>query len=298
MSILKQYSFASLADYIKAAETTDKGHYDCYEQYKGSHDRTYVEKFSGVRGWPHMRELALKGWPDGLKKLVHAMARTRHTVARRPKRRMDVAGAFPSVPLAVAGDPLYMVHRLPQDMTSAPVVRLAIQRNAMASYEVNEFENYGAAVMSYVDALEQSGIRCELNLLFHAEGQGKRKAVYSALVRIKNAESPMNYDHMAFCLIHAAVQRKISIVHRVGHNTSDLPGFEYAGRTLNPDKSILPHDMLLVPSMMVFPHKSRELASPEASLKALTPILEKMLAAAGVTPPELHFETAKPGPAE
>lgn len=163
--------------------------------------------YGGTRSMEETVDLARNGWREGRERMergMRAVAEKRRDV--RPAAHYDVAGAFPSIPRAVAGDPLSMVNHKPNLRAAMPVVRILFERWIYAYLDPQAIMNYGIALLSYVDALETAGYSVECYLIFSAEGGGE---YHQTIVPYKLAGEALDLDRAAFALAHPSVTRRL-----------------------------------------------------------------------------------------
>ena len=278
---LRKFTFESLEAFIAEASKPANPEYG-----EGAAHRIGDKEWSGAASFEEATKMAREGWPEGRKLMVDAMASAAPITAKVADYAMDVAGAYPIAALAAAGDPMCMVDMAPVADRVRPIIRLAINRCASAAYSSKEFTNFGAAVASYVDALEGSGYRVEIDAAMVAmDGNGRP---YYCGVIIKQAHEPMEIDRMAFCLTNPAFLRRLHFA--VAQNRADDHGsMSYCGSPLNIDPSHVDHGVLVVPGINVFSPGSKALKSPTAAALAMEPIIRDVLSQAGVAPPALAF---------
>ena len=278
-------SLSGLVDYVEKAEI-----YPCYGDGAGA--RTSDGEWSGTSNLPEALALARNGWAKGRNKLVSAFTAAQAQFVMEAAYSMDVAGAYPIVALAVAGDPCNMVDLAPIEKRNKPIVRLVANMVASAAYDAEEMINYGAAVLSYLDGLEAAGFRCELVWQYFV-GLNVGDACYNLTIVAKQAEEPMELDKLAFMWINPAMSRRLGFQHCQSKQPIDsLPSGAMSGCG-----SIRNHvigidtepGQLLIPGVNVFAPGAPQLRSPEAAALALAPIMQRMLGEAGVNPPELAF---------
>ena len=263
-------------------------------EYKASPSGLVYDTSEGWHGTKDINEtftMARFCWPKGRDKLVTALASASKALEDRPTFTMDVAGAYPDVPLYIAGDPACMVDLAPEDERKRPIVRLAINGSVSCAYGADKLTNYGAACLSYVDALENAGYRVELECLISCalnnSTSGKR---YNLHVMAKQAHEHMDLDMLAFMFVQPSFFRRLVFCHM--QSRTDLPkdSMSRCGTAASPVPGIdTDEGQLLIPGINTFAPSSPALASPKAAADALAPILEKLLMDAGMRPPSLAF---------
>lgn len=243
--------------------------------------------WSGTSTFQEAVDLAVNGWADGCKRLMTAMAAAQSSPAMTPALMMDVAGAYPIAALAAAGDPCSMVDLQPVEDRVRPIVRLVIQRGGSSAYEPEEFMNYGAAVLSYIEGLEAANFRVEIEVAFAANIP---PVDHYLSVIVKRAEEPMELDRLAYVLTHPAFFRRIAFAVKEStpgvaeHLKAQAYGFSRSPREdeVDPKQIILPGVNMVSPG-------AKELKTPAAALKHLAPMIENQLRNAGMAPPPLAF---------
>jgi hypothetical protein len=244
--------------------------------------------WTGTKTFEDAIDMAQHGWPEGRKRLMVAMAEARGAPRMTPDMVMDVAGVYPIAALAAAGDPCSMVDLQPVEERVRPIIRLAISRNGSSAYSADEFMNYGAAVLSYVEGLENAGFRCEI-VSYSATTLRNDVREYTS-VTLKRAEEHIEMDRMAFCLTHPAFLRRLGFA--VSESTPGIwenLGSGY-GEPTNPDpgKDTDP-DQIIIPGINIAEPGSKPLRSARAALETLGPMIEEQLKNRGVAPPPLVF---------
>lgn len=275
--------FESLGDFLAAA--SGPGHERAMSSKREG--RGEIE-FSGTRTFEEAMALVRNGWPEGRKRLMQAIASAQASPTFTQSVTMDVAGAYPIAALAAAGDPCSMVDLAPVEDRVRPVVRLLIQRAASAAYETSEFENYGAAVMSYVDGLEQAGFRCEITICFASDLHEDGDQFMTVIV--KRAEEPIEIDRMAFVMVHPAMFRRIGFA--VYENTPglcDALSRQAYGYSRNPRAEEAEPGQVIIPGVNSVKPGSPHLKTAAAALAHMGPVIEAQLRQAGVEPPPQAF---------
>lgn len=233
-------------------------------------------------------DMARTGWAEGRKNMVEAMAQARPSVTLAPAFTLDVGGAYPDPSAAAAGVPDCMVHFTPEESRHRPIVRLAVNIWASSAYKSREFTNYGAAVLSYIDAIESTGARVELTMLCHCLANNGPRAVYTASAIIKRAEEPMDIDRAAYCLTHVSMLRRIFFGHM--QLVEGAAGkMTYCGSPANPEEQDVEPGQIVIPGINTISPGSTSLKTPSACAKHISSTMEKILTGAGVDLPELAF---------
>jgi hypothetical protein len=279
--IVKRYD--TLSEFIRDAER---------KPLNGSAESRSTDQadWSGTKTFEDAVKLAREGWPEGRKNLMEALAQAQSSPSMRPAFEMSVAGAYPIAALAAAGDPCSMVSMSPIEDRVRPIVRLVICRNGSAAYEASEFMAYGAAVLSYVEGLENAGFRCEIEMAFCGQYKNGACSKHYLGVIIKRAEEPIEFDKLAFCLTHVAMFRRICFAVKESEpGIWEQLGSSY-GYTRNPEPNVdTEPGQIIIPSLGVANPGSKELKTPQNALEHFGPMIEKQLSEAGLAPPPLAF---------
>lgn len=277
--------FDSLGDYLKAAArpTAAEGYNLSRSEYDAS--------WSGTATLEAALTLARDGWPEGRKSLMAATAAAATSPTFSPQIMMDVAGAYPIPALAAAGDPDCMVNLSPVEDRVRPIVRLLVMIGASSAYKANEFLSYGAAVLSYIDALEAAAYRVEITVCYTGHNMGN---AFGIQIVVKQAEEPLEIDRMAFAMTHVAFLRRVMFaVAESEPSISAVMGHGY-GTPRNPDERDTEPGQIILPGVNMVKPGHACLKSPSAALAQIAPMIEEQLRGIGVEPPALAFAgTAK-----
>jgi hypothetical protein len=246
------------------------------------------KEFSGTYNFDEAMGLVTNGWPEGRAKLMTAMAAAQTSTVFTPSLVMDVAGAYPIAALAAAGDPCSMVDLAPVEDRVRPIVRLLVQRAGAAAYSVEEFTNYGAAIMSYIEGLEAAGFRCEVTVCFASDFRSDGDQFCTVVV--KRAEEPIEIDRMAFVMVHPAFFRRIAFAaYEATEGLSNILSRNMYGYSRNPRADEAERGQIIVPGVNFVNPGSKHLATPAAVLKHIAPMIEQQFREAGVEPPAQAF---------
>jgi hypothetical protein len=155
-------------------------------------------------------EIAKKGgnWEEGgklVKETTLSMANLRRT-GRVPSLDTDVCGFLPDVPAYLAGDPSCMWNEGEEDGEVAPILSIGVGVRAPGGFTSRQKINYGAAILSVIDEIEDSGVRVELWAVY-ANESCEDKTDFRVL--IKAAEENWSPNSAAFALCHPAYHRRI-----------------------------------------------------------------------------------------
>lgn len=157
--------------------------------------------------------LGLYGWREGEKHMKAQIAQA-HIVQKLFSRKatgVDVGGAYPMVPLAVAGDPMCMVTTSDESTKTKPIVRIIVNVAVSGNVPREVIYARGGAILAWVDELESCGYRCEIVVietgLFGINGSSPKGILFMATGKLP--EEPLDIDRMSFLLCHPAMQRRV-----------------------------------------------------------------------------------------
>jgi len=154
-------------------------------------------------------QLALTGWDEGREKvaanLTDIFTSGAAELTSGAALEHSVGGAYPDVPLFVAGEVCHMVNDGDQ-LGEKPLVKFLINSTASAHVDADVIANRGAAVAALVDQIESSGARCEIWVTFATATGGK---FYAPMVCAKRAENVLDIDTVAFAMGHPSMLRRI-----------------------------------------------------------------------------------------
>lgn len=160
-------------------------------------------------------ELVTAGWPVGREAWANAAtADFSQFASPAPTVTYDVAGAFPDIPRAVAGDPACFADRGADDC-ARPVITVMVNIVSSAGVSVDVIRNRGLAILTAIDNAEARGIRVEIIGAYAAHSLG-RGATDLITWPLKSADSPVDLDRLTFALAHPSMGRRLLFAVREG----------------------------------------------------------------------------------
>lgn len=178
-------------------------------RYPGGPD----DGWSDVGSLTEATNLGLYGWREGQAHMKAQIAQA-HIVQKLFTRKaigLDVGGAYPSVPLAVAGDPMCMITPDEESLKSKPIVRIIVNVSVSGNVPREVIYARGGAILAWVDELESCGYRCEIVVIetgiFGANSDKPKGIMFMTTGKLP--EEPLDIDRMSFLLCHPAMQRRI-----------------------------------------------------------------------------------------
>lgn len=169
------------------------------------------ERWNGNVTFDGAINLAYQGWPEGRSKIVKTLDAATYLQknAVRPSINLDVAGAYPIVPLAIAGDPAAMVDIGDVSAQARPIVRIWLNIGASVGVSETHLINRGVAILSHVDRLENEGKSVEVTLVYSAFRDKSGGDGLITKIIAKRAGEPLEIDRLAFALAHPAMVRRL-----------------------------------------------------------------------------------------
>ncbi len=211
-------------------------------------DSHATRNFSTVKTFQDAVDLASKGWPEGLDKLTKKLdlclgkGRSRY-------RMNDVAGDYPDIGRFLGGVPDSMSRRVINEGLKRPIIDIILNVSFAGNINPKSIINYGAALTSVMDELENAGFRVGVKICMVAENDKQT----GFLITIKTPSEALELDRMVYFMAHPSFLRALGVsflertVPGIGHGygyPKDLEGEDdslYFGKpsNLNSDCSSL-----------------------------------------------------------
>lgn len=185
----------------------------------------------GTASYAEANRLVREGWPEGraaLDRAYAAMAPLAQARGRINALGYDVAGAYPIVPMAVAGEPACMVTVGEQERATRPYIKFLCSMGTSSAVSAKTVQARGAAILSWVDALEQAGARCEV-VITMSQKRGGRDGTLDATAMAKRADEPLDIDRMAYVMTNPSFFRRqaFALIERAPHGLGNKMGLGY-----------------------------------------------------------------------
>ena len=169
--------------------------------------RDRESSFYGVRSWEEATKLVNDGWEEGREYVGKILSdiQVADNYVNKAKVVHDVVGAFVDMGAFVSGEPECMMRRVKKPV-KRKVARILVGLSASCAISAETLRWRGAAALALIDRLEETGIRCEVDmgLCNHV-----RASYWTIVANVKGASEPLHLDRMAFHLAHPASLRKI-----------------------------------------------------------------------------------------
>lgn len=170
------------------------------------HDRGWDED-ANWRGatQAQARQYAVSGWPDGAARASKLRTKLDAIIPSAPRiARYDVAGALPSIPRFLSGDPRNMKRLTQAPSRKAPVITLLMSMGMSAMVDQKALLASCAAASAIVDILENASFRCEVIAYATTGNDGLHCDV---AIRAKAADEAVNLSRLSYTIGHPAVFR-------------------------------------------------------------------------------------------
>jgi len=150
--------------------------------------------------------LAEFGWKEGLEQIEKALDEINAEPYLEPAPVFDVTGEAFNLDAVLQGQPENMMFFMDQESNKPRVVSLAFNFSHGCSVGASEIMERGAAIASAVNDIESAGIRVEL---YAFKGTRKGKFRTTALIKLKDADQPLELERLCFAAAHPSMLRRL-----------------------------------------------------------------------------------------
>ncbi len=200
MQIIEKFSNVdSFMNYLEV--TPDKN----WSDRKSKSDRG---EWAGTRDWQTAVDYAVKGWPEGMKKVTAKIGLNR-ALEKSKVREYDVFGERPEIGRFLSGVPVCMVRRVIKQSTRRPIVDIVINASYSSRVSADTIMNYGAAIAIVIDELEEQGFSVGLYVGAANEYKAEDGNNYGVLVDVKKSGEHMDLERMIFFTANPAFLRRM-----------------------------------------------------------------------------------------
>jgi hypothetical protein len=165
-------------------------------------------------------------WEEGAKRMKEVTVIMGNLKRNEPSLQLDtdVCGFAVDVGSYLAGDPCCMWNEGEDDSRPVPIIKIGVNTFMSAAIKSEQRVNYGAAILSVIDSIEETGARVELWAGLGSQSS-EIKTDFRALV--KPAHEHWSPGTAAFALAHPAFNRRIMF--RIGEAFPELKGWTHGG---------------------------------------------------------------------
>ena len=233
--------------------------------------------------WPACQKLIAEGWVEGREKVAANLAAIFATGAAElscgDAVAHEVGGAYPDVPLYVAGEVCHMVNEGDQ-LGEKPIIKLIVNTAASCGISGTRLMNRGAAITALVDEIESAGNSCEIIATWPAKAR-RGGAFYAPMVRIKAAGEIVPIDDLAFALGHPSMVRRVFFGLLEVDPKTDGKGYEDGyGIPVDIPADALPSDTIYLRGVV---HDGAQYDSAEDAMAVVREIYNKQANEKGLT---------------
>lgn len=199
----------NLADHVAALVTDDARDWTGYVFANNGHIPGGLEK-------------ARHGWQEGAERVARMRDKINlsHPTAKR-LARYSVAGAVPSVPRAVAGNPMHMKTHTSADTKRRPVVTLVVNMSGNCNIPDHVFTNRAGVAAAIIDMIEATGYSVHLIAAAPSAREGFRQCV---AVTVKEPNQPVDLPRLAFAVGHPEMFRGLVFATVAGNRFNEPLG--------------------------------------------------------------------------
>lgn len=167
-------------------------------------------KFSPM-GYSEAIEAASHGWLEGLGIIERAKALADATLARvtesRPKKRYDIAGAYPHAARAASGEIMNMIG-IGKEHGKRKAYEINVSMSRAGAVPKEYISNISGAIVAQIDMLEAQGTRCTVNAIYENHCTEKAGREFMRIT-LKDSEQPLELDRFSFALLNASMTRTL-----------------------------------------------------------------------------------------
>lgn len=235
---------------------TFAAHVESMDKHKAWHDagwNTGDKDWYGTSNMQEALDLARNGWKEGANKASKLQNRilAQYPLQKRPTH-YDVAGAYPDVPRAIAGNPMNMVVPDLQKSKRRPVITLLSDMSVNCGTNGDELINRAAVVAAIIDHIEAAGYACEVvsfeRTRKHHWGEDEKEFDSMVAVKVKAPEQPLDIQRLAFGIGHPSMFRRLCFA-EIGYNkVCHVLGSGLGGAIKLPQNELAERNIYVLPS--------------------------------------------------
>ena len=141
-----------------------------------------------------------------------------------PKIEVGVYGCIPSVPNYLRGVPANMM-RVIREPRRNPVIDIYVENSIYDGIDVDKVAEKAAIIANVIYATEMEGVRVNLYSVNTAHDSHDTQKAYAMVVKIKDADAPLNLLNIAFCVTSRAMHRSIFLKWLERHADNRVTGY-------------------------------------------------------------------------
>jgi hypothetical protein len=180
------------------------------------------DQWSGGLSWEEAKQVALKGWREGLREIEKVQAQITPFIAEKVLRYQQtfaVSGYYVDVGTYLSNDPECFISRVYEEQNyPGKIFTIVCSISSSAEITPKTIIQRGAMICALIDAIEYAGHRAEVICNWassighssdHRKGNLKNYGWFEVDVTLKKANQPLEMIEIAFCLAHPSMLRRI-----------------------------------------------------------------------------------------
>lgn len=141
-----------------------------------------------------------------------------------PKIEIGVYGCIPSVPNYLRGVPANMM-RVVREPRRNPVIDIYVENSIYDGIDTDKVAEKAAIIANVIYATEMAGVRVNLYAVNTSHDHHDTGKAYAMVVKIKDADAPLNLLNIAFCVTNRAMHRSVFFAWLERHATNRVIGY-------------------------------------------------------------------------
>lgn len=141
-----------------------------------------------------------------------------------PKIEIGVYGCIPSVPNYLRGVPANMM-RVVREPRRNPVIDIYVENSIYDRIDTDKVAEKAAIIANVIYATEMAGVRVNLYAVNTSHDHHDTGKAYAMVVKIKDADAPLNLLNIAFCVCNKAMHRSIFLMWLERHANNRVSGY-------------------------------------------------------------------------
>lgn len=167
--------------------------------------------FTKTNNYDEALSLLLNGWDEGAKDLTKQLNTRKMDIGldKSLHRFLSVAGYQACVPRYLQGQPNNMFSQK-MEVKKQKVITINKEICYACNVKSQTIMEESIKALQVVKKLEQSGFRCNLNIIMGFKNSfGRNDRIYLLKIKIKSSTEKLNISKMAFPLVHPSMLRRI-----------------------------------------------------------------------------------------
>lgn len=188
------------------------------------HSTSYIQEWSGETPEDAMKKLSNGDAVAAAKIKAQGEILNEAQGGTMPKIEIGVYGCIPSVPNYLRGVPANMM-RVVREPRRNPVIDIYVENSIYDGINVDKVAQKAAILANVIYATELAGVRVNLYAVNTADDHHTTNKKYAMVVKIKDADAPLNLLNMAFAVCNKAMHRNIFFAWLERHAKNRMCGY-------------------------------------------------------------------------